>query len=121
MEAIWNDRVSSEPLLRKSPKPKSRTGGDHEFATGSKYCWLVDQHGMEARRSRHICNHYRHQSLHLPGQWTTELRSGQLYVSALTAYRFFLWLRDLYSYANCPLAMCWLLLSPTDAEIATEN
>jgi hypothetical protein len=43
---------------------------------------------------------------------------GQLYVSALTAYRFFEWLRDTYSYTNCPLAKCWLLLAPTQAEIA---
>lgn len=46
---------------------------------------------------------------------------GQLYVSALTAYRFFCWLRDGYLYTGCPLAKCWLLLSPTDAEIAAES
>jgi len=41
---------------------------------------------------------------------------GQLYVSALTAYQFFTWLRDEYSMASCPLAECWLLLAPADAE-----
>lgn len=37
-------------------------------------------------------------------------------VSALSAYRFFEWLCDRYQKADCPLAECWLLLSPTEAE-----
>ena len=41
---------------------------------------------------------------------------GQLNVSALTAYRFFEWLRDNYSMQDCPLSECWLLLSPNDKE-----
>ncbi len=45
---------------------------------------------------------------------------GQLYVSALTAYRFFCWLRDKYQYSNSPLANCWLLLSPRKDEILAE-
>jgi hypothetical protein len=44
----------------------------------------------------------------------------QLYVSALTAYRFFDWLRESYRYTAAPLARCWLLLSPTNAERAEE-
>ena len=46
---------------------------------------------------------------------------GQLYVSATTAYRFFRWLCDDYIYTTSPLAKCWLLLSPTGAEIAAER
>lgn len=42
----------------------------------------------------------------------------QLYVSALTAYNFFLWLRSAYQYPNRPLAKCWLLLSPSKEELA---
>lgn len=45
---------------------------------------------------------------------------GQLSVSALTAYRFFTWLRDRYRYDAAPLARCWLLLAPTDEEVAAE-
>jgi len=41
---------------------------------------------------------------------------GQLHVSALTAYRFFRWLQDQYHHPRAPLACCWLLLSPTEAE-----
>ena len=41
---------------------------------------------------------------------------GQLQVSALTAYRFFRWLADDYRVDGCPLAKCWLLLSPTARE-----
>jgi|GEM_PF-2173541 len=41
---------------------------------------------------------------------------GQLYVSALTAYRFFSWLKDEYHHPELPLAKVWLLLSPTLAE-----
>src|SRR5712691_486186 len=44
---------------------------------------------------------------------------GQLFVSALTAYRFFCWLRDTYRY-SAQLARCWLLLSPTDDELQAE-
>jgi hypothetical protein len=42
---------------------------------------------------------------------------GQLYVSALTAYRFFSWLKNKYRHQNLPLAKVWLLLAPTDNEI----
>ncbi len=45
---------------------------------------------------------------------------GQLHVSALTAYRFFLWLRNSYRHPDKPLTRCWLLLSPTPAELAME-
>jgi hypothetical protein len=40
-------------------------------------------------------------------------------VSALTAFRVFEWLRNDYLHRNCPLARCWLLLSPTEGELAT--
>ena len=43
---------------------------------------------------------------------------GQLHVSALTAYRFFCWLRDRYTHSAKPLARVWLLLSPTAKETA---
>ena len=39
---------------------------------------------------------------------------GQLGVSALTAFEFFRWLGEGYRVEGCPLALCWLLLSPTD-------
>lgn len=42
---------------------------------------------------------------------------GQLYVSALTAYHFFCWLRDEYRHPDLPLAKVWLLLAPTTAEM----
>ncbi|MBO0931135.1 hypothetical protein [Fibrella aquatilis] len=42
----------------------------------------------------------------------------QLAVSAWTAYAIFEWLRTTYRYAPAPLAQCWLLLAPTDAEAA---
>lgn len=45
---------------------------------------------------------------------------GQLAVSALTAFRVFEWLRDDYYIENCPLAKCWVLLSPTDDELQHE-
>ena len=41
----------------------------------------------------------------------------QLYVSALTAYRFFCWLKEKYRHPHLPLAKVWLLLAPTDTEI----
>ena len=41
----------------------------------------------------------------------------QLYVSALTAYRFFSWLKDEFQHPFLPLAWVWLLLSPTAAEL----
>jgi Caspase domain len=44
----------------------------------------------------------------------------QLSVSALTAFRFFEWLRDRYRLDGQPLVRCWLLLSPTEAERAWE-
>lgn len=43
-------------------------------------------------------------------------RLPQLAVSALTAMRFFEWLRRRYAFHGAPLARCWLLLSPTAAE-----
>jgi hypothetical protein len=42
----------------------------------------------------------------------------QLNVSALTAYRFFDWLRAKYHYRKSPLVHCWLLLAPSDREKA---
>src|SRR5687768_12640298 len=45
---------------------------------------------------------------------------GQLAVSALTAHRFFGWIRELYSFTEAPIARCWVLTSPTAAEIAVE-
>jgi hypothetical protein len=44
---------------------------------------------------------------------------GQLFVSALTAYRFFCWLRDTYK-SPAKLGRCWLLLAPSDAELEAE-
>jgi Caspase domain len=43
---------------------------------------------------------------------------GQLAVSALTAYKFFEWLRDDYFYDGAPLVRCRLLLAPSDEEAA---
>lgn len=43
-----------------------------------------------------------------------------LYVSALTAYRFFRWLCDTYAYDGNSLSYCWLLLSPTKEELDVE-
>lgn len=43
---------------------------------------------------------------------------GQLYVSAATARRFFDWLAHRYGFPTAPPARCWLLLSPTDQELA---
>jgi hypothetical protein len=45
---------------------------------------------------------------------------GQLAVSALTAFRVLEWLRDDFYVPDCPLAKCWVLLSPTDAELQHE-
>jgi hypothetical protein len=45
---------------------------------------------------------------------------GQLRVSAFTAFEVFRWLTERYRVDGCPLAMCWLLLSPTAAECAYE-
>jgi Caspase domain len=59
---------------------------------------------------------------HLPGG--TGVTAAQTYglpqlaVSAYTAYSFFNWLSEEYSVNECPLAKVWLLLSPTDKEIA---
>ena len=46
---------------------------------------------------------------------------GQLYVSALTAQRFFGWLQERYRHPTAPLAQCWLLLAPSPAELAFEQ
>lgn len=43
---------------------------------------------------------------------------GQLYVCALTAHRFFRWLRDGYRNPAAPLAEVWLLLAPSAPERA---
>ena len=43
---------------------------------------------------------------------------GQLAVSALTAYRFFEWLRDRYEYEQAPIGSVRLLLAPNDEELA---
>lgn len=51
-----------------------------------------------------------------PAQETYGL--GQLKVSALTAYQVFRWLESLYRVDGCPVAKCWLLLSPTNDELA---
>lgn len=54
---------------------------------------------------------------HGPGQPAAKhFGLPQLFVSAHTAHQIFAWLRDEYSYANCPLAQCWLLLSPGPEE-----
>jgi len=45
---------------------------------------------------------------------------GKLYVSALTAFRFFQWLTERYQYMGTGVERVWLLLSPTPAEIAQE-
>lgn len=42
---------------------------------------------------------------------------GQLDVSAATAWSFFRWFADRYEYPAAPPARCWLLLSPTAAEL----
>jgi hypothetical protein len=44
---------------------------------------------------------------------------GQLFVSALTAFRFFTWLEKQYMRNGSPLCKCWLLLSPTPDEEKT--
>jgi hypothetical protein len=44
----------------------------------------------------------------------------KLYVSALTAYRFFNWLEDRYQYFGTRVQKCWLLLAPTEAEVSKE-
>lgn len=43
---------------------------------------------------------------------------GQLAVSALTAFRFFEWLRDDYSFETAPIGSVHLLLSPNNEELA---
>jgi hypothetical protein len=53
----------------------------------------------------------------LKGQST--LRSRTAFVSALTSFRIFEWLRDSYYHRSCPLAKCWLLLAPTADELST--
>jgi hypothetical protein len=54
-----------------------------------------------------------------PAQETYGL--GQLAVSALTAFRVYQWLKEDYRVDNCPLAKCWVLLSPTEAELEHEQ
>jgi hypothetical protein len=49
--------------------------------------------------------------------WIKEARGlDQLHVSALTAFRVFRWLSAQYHH-EAPLARCWLMLSPTPAEV----
>lgn len=45
---------------------------------------------------------------------------GQLASSALTAFRFFQWIKDVYRFDAAPLGKCWFLASPTAAEVAIE-
>lgn len=45
---------------------------------------------------------------------------GQLAVSALTAYEWFRWVTSAYVFTDAPLAKCWMLLSPTAAELTFE-
>jgi hypothetical protein len=45
---------------------------------------------------------------------------GQLAVSALTAFEVFRWLDGTFRVEGCPIARCWLLLSPTAQELAHE-
>ena len=52
--------------------------------------------------------------------WANQYGLAQLQVSALTAWRFFCWLRDDYQCAQKPLAYCWLLLAPSEAELTYE-
>jgi hypothetical protein len=51
-------------------------------------------------------------------RWIHEAQTslGQLGVSALTAARFFEWLRGTYAYRAAPVAQCWLLLAPAEGE-----
>ena len=67
--------------------------------------------------ARHLCRRYWGQRLPASGWWRGEVPEtfglGQLRVSALTAYEMFRWLSQGYRADGCPLAMCWLLLSPT--------
>jgi len=42
----------------------------------------------------------------------------KLFVSALTARRFFEWMASTYQWTDCPVAKCWLLLAPTAEELA---
>lgn len=44
----------------------------------------------------------------------------QLFVSALTAFRFFRWLKDDYRFPEHPIVKCWLLLAPTAEEESVE-
>jgi hypothetical protein len=49
--------------------------------------------------------------------WIKEARDlDQLHVSALTAFRVFRWLSAHYRH-EAPLVYCWLMLSPTPAEV----
>lgn len=58
---------------------------------------------------------------HLPGGDGEPARETyglpQLHVCALTAHRFFRWLRDQYVADGRRLAKCWLLLAPTPEEV----
>jgi hypothetical protein len=46
---------------------------------------------------------------------------GSLSVSALTAMQFLEWLETDYRRAGSPLAKCWVLLAPTEAEVALNS
>jgi hypothetical protein len=56
---------------------------------------------------------------HLDGS-ERSLWLNQLQVSALTAYRVFEWLDSAYHVEGCPVARCWLVLSPTEDELRVE-
>src|SRR5437899_283302 len=57
---------------------------------------------------------------HLDGS-PGKFRLGQLFVSALTAFKFLDWLKTDYRRTGSPLAKCWLLLSPTAAELKANS
>ena len=56
-----------------------------------------------------------------PSPEACDLKLKQLTASALTGYHVFDWLRTHYSYDEAALAECWLLLSPTPAEVEIES
>jgi hypothetical protein len=57
---------------------------------------------------------------YLQGDQENSYGLGPLFVSALTGFRVFEWLKTSYNYKDKPLQRCWLLLSPSDAELAFE-
>ncbi len=91
---------TASPGLWVNPAWKSGTPGTFAVVVGaSRYEHLAGGHGALA---------------------TDNFGLTQLSASALSAYRFFEWLRGDYANAASPIAMCWLLLSPSDAERSVE-